>query len=162
MTRKLIVDNMVCCGCLSCMINCAQHHDGHASPESARIEVDLEPFSGTHGIIHCQQCQPADCQDSCPQGAIELSDDGDYYVVDPELCIDCHMCVDACPHGAMRVNPFTDRVIKCDLCEGDPVCVRSCFTGALWVGPPGEGPPDKRVSRYFHLERQGDKRGEES
>ena len=36
-----------------------------------------------------------------------------------------------CPFGAILYDPDNRRVIKCDLCGGDPQCVRFCPTGAL-------------------------------
>ena len=42
-----------------------------------------------------------------------------------EKCIGCLACVDACPFGAIQINPDGD-VLKCDLCGGDPVCVKYC------------------------------------
>ena len=156
MKLKLVVDSAVCCGCLSCVTNCAQHHDGHAAAASARIEVELEPFSGLHRIVHCHHCDEPECAAVCPQGAIQPPETGPGLVVDLELCIDCHQCIEACPHGAMRHNPFAGHVIKCDLCGGEPRCVQSCFTGALWIEREQPDPPprpDKLQSRYFWLER---------
>jgi len=34
------------------------------------------------------------------------------------------MCVTACPFGAMSFDSIGKKVIKCDLCDGDPQCVR--------------------------------------
>ena len=33
------------------------------------------------------------------------------------------------------VAPVTGRVLKCDLCDGDPICVKVCPTGALNYEP---------------------------
>jgi carbon-monoxide dehydrogenase iron sulfur subunit len=40
-------------------------------------------------------------------------------------------CVFACPFGATFVDQDSGRVLKCDLCDGDPTCVKVCPTGAL-------------------------------
>jgi Fe-S-cluster-containing hydrogenase component 2 len=37
----------------------------------------------------------------------------------------------ACPFGAIGVDTQEDKIIKCDLCEGQPVCVEFCEAGAL-------------------------------
>jgi Fe-S-cluster-containing hydrogenase component 2 len=39
------------------------------------------------------------------------------------------MCVAACPFGA--VFSFKGDIIKCDLCDGEPVCINYCSTNAL-------------------------------
>ncbi len=39
------------------------------------------------------------------------------------------LCVTACPqypNSAVRVIPATKKAIKCDLCGGDPQCVKFC------------------------------------
>ena len=41
------------------------------------------------------------------------------------------MCVTACPFGGMGIDTVVQQVIKCDLCDGDPICVRFCDPGAL-------------------------------
>ena len=52
-------------------------------------------------------------------------------VVDEEKCTGCGLCVMACPYGAVRLDPVTGKAIKCDLCGGEPVCVKHCPFGAL-------------------------------
>jgi Fe-S-cluster-containing dehydrogenase component len=37
----------------------------------------------------------------------------------------------ACPFGALGFESERHTVYKCDLCGGDPLCVRYCFPGAL-------------------------------
>jgi carbon-monoxide dehydrogenase iron sulfur subunit len=48
-----------------------------------------------------------------------------------DLCIGCKFCVAVCPFGAMGIDPVARKVIKCDLCDGEPVCVKFCETKAL-------------------------------
>jgi Fe-S-cluster-containing hydrogenase component 2 len=36
-----------------------------------------------------------------------------------------------CPFGVISINPDKKEMIKCDLCEGNPQCVKWCPTGAL-------------------------------
>ena len=36
-----------------------------------------------------------------------------------------------CPFGGPSFDPIEKRVVKCDLCDGNPVCVEVCPTGAL-------------------------------
>jgi Fe-S-cluster-containing hydrogenase component 2 len=35
------------------------------------------------------------------------------------------MCVSACPFGAINVGP-DETILVCDLCNGDPMCVKFC------------------------------------
>ena len=52
-------------------------------------------------------------------------------VVDSDLCIACGMCMIACPLGGMSVDTEGGHAVKCDLCEGDPLCVKFCAYGAI-------------------------------
>ena len=36
-----------------------------------------------------------------------------------------------CPFGAMNFNTIDKKVIKCDLCDGEPQCVRFCDIKAV-------------------------------
>ena len=48
-----------------------------------------------------------------------------------DLYIGCRACVAACPFGAIRYWPEDNKILKCDLCGGDPACVRYCATKIL-------------------------------
>jgi len=41
------------------------------------------------------------------------------------------MCTYACPISAPTINPDRHVAINCDLCNGDPKCVKLCPTEAL-------------------------------
>jgi Fe-S-cluster-containing hydrogenase component 2 len=41
------------------------------------------------------------------------------------------MCIAVCPFGAMSFDTLGEKVIKCDLCDGEPVCVKFCETQAI-------------------------------
>ncbi len=47
--------------------------------------------------------------------------------LEPEKCTGCLQCEMACSYE----NEATGKVIKCDLCGGDPWCAKACPTGAI-------------------------------
>ncbi len=67
----------------------------------------------------------------CPKEAIDRDQELDRIQVNYDLCIGCKMCVSACPFGAMGFDADRGRVFKCDLCDGDPQCVRFCDMKAV-------------------------------
>ena len=67
----------------------------------------------------------------CPVKAITRDEALDYVKVDYDICIGCRACVSACPFGAMSFDVVDSQVIKCDLCDGEPQCVRFCEVQAL-------------------------------
>ena len=79
----------------------------------------------------CQQCQDAPCMGVCPANAISRNDEFNIIEVDYDKCIGCRSCVAICPFGAMGFNSIDRQVFKCDLCDGDPQCVRFCEVQAI-------------------------------
>jgi len=131
---RIKVRQQECNGCLSCMTVCSTVNEAYASLSGARVQVELSPFEGAPKITICRQCAKAACIEECPTGAIARDDDG-YILVDYARCTattdGCRGCIDACPFHAMFWNALTERVMKCELCHGDPQCVKTCAAGAL-------------------------------
>ncbi|MHB8764075.1 MAG: thiamine pyrophosphate-dependent enzyme, partial [Deferrisomatales bacterium] len=46
-------------------------------------------------------------------------------------CVDCRLCTLVCESGGTVAAPPGGTVLKCDLCGGDPACVRASDRGAL-------------------------------
>jgi carbon-monoxide dehydrogenase iron sulfur subunit len=116
----------LCAGCLSCQTTCSLLSVGLVSPESPRIRIELDPFSGDNDARFCHQCDTPRCMESCPTGAIAKDDATGVVSVIAEICDACGVCVEACPFGAMFWDSASDRPFKCDLCGGDPACAKAC------------------------------------
>lgn len=57
-------------------------------------------------------------------------------MVNHDKCLRCKMCSIACPFGATTYDPIGDMIAKCDLCGGDPQCVKQCPSGAITYEDP--------------------------
>jgi len=68
---------------------------------------------------------------ACPVKAISSNYEMSRVEVDYDICIGCRTCVSVCPFGAMNFNYIDRKVAKCDLCDGDPQCVRFCEVNAI-------------------------------
>jgi len=132
MQRKmLIVDYEKCVGCGFCEMACAIQQGKTVS--STKSMIGLVRFRDV-GIIFpmvCQQCLKPLCADSCPTGALSRNEETGAMVVDPDLCIACKMCTVACPLAGIFVDFEVGHAVKCNLCNGDPLCVKVCGYGAL-------------------------------
>ena len=78
----------------------------------------------------CLQCDNPSCMKVCPVRAI-TRDENNAVVINYNKCIGCKMCSNACPLGNISYHPMVGRVFKCDLCGGDPKCVKYCPGHAL-------------------------------
>jgi carbon-monoxide dehydrogenase iron sulfur subunit len=130
-TKVLKIDYEKCTGCRTCEQVCVLKHDGVINPMRSRIRVVKWDMEGLYIPMSCQQCQDAPCMVGCPVGAISRNDEMNRVEVDYDICIGCRTCVSVCPFGAMNFNPIDRKVTKCDLCDGDPQCVRFCDVKAI-------------------------------
>ena len=129
--KALMINYEKCTGCRLCELVCSVMHEGVSNPSRARIKVIKWEAEGLYIPMSCQQCEDAPCTNVCPVKAISRDDDLARVMVDYDMCIGCRACVSACPFGAMSFNVIDKRVFKCDLCEGDPQCVRFCEEKAV-------------------------------
>ena len=129
--KVLMINPEKCTGCRLCELVCAVKHDGISNPSRSRIRVMKWEMDGVYIPMACQQCQDAPCMGVCPAGALSRNDELNRVEVDYNKCIGCRSCVSVCPFGAMAFNPIDRQVFKCDLCDGDPQCVRFCSVNCL-------------------------------
>jgi len=111
------------------------YHEGKIWPEASRIRVFM--LIPTVEIPHlCAQCDDAPCIANCPAGALTVNKETGAIVVDKEACTACGSCIEACPGRVPTIHPTEKYALICDLCGGDPQCVKVCQEGgynALWI-----------------------------
>ena len=78
-----------------------------------------------------RQCQDAPYMIICPVKTIPRDETLSRVMVDHNKCIGCRSCVAVCPFGAKGFNVIDRKNFKCDLCDGDPQCVRFCEVKAV-------------------------------
>lgn len=135
LTERLIVDINKCTGCMACVLTCSFVKFGIFSPDYSRIRLLKFEDSGVDAPIFCQQCENARCMEACPKDAIVRDAGTGIIVIDEELCDGCGICLVSCPYGAISAYYEASKknrlILKCDLCRGDPQCVKWCETKAL-------------------------------
>ena len=68
---------------------------------------------------------------ACPVDAIVVNLATGAKDVLEDRCVGCKVCTIACPFGTVNYNQDTGKVVKCDLCGGDPACATACPTEAI-------------------------------
>ncbi len=147
-------DPKLCTGCRACELVCVGFHERVFNPKIARIRVvRSEPASDI--TITCHQCEDPPCVKVCPAGAIRKLKSGLVEVIDAR-CVGCGVCAEACPFGAIWLHHERGKATKCDLCGGDPQCIKHCVPGALKLTAP-EGVAIER--RFAAAVRRAPERG---
>ena len=125
------IDMAKCSGCRRCEVNCSFFRTGSVGRAKARVKVVKIEEIGLDYPVSCRQCRERYCL-KCPESAIEIGSFGQV-IVSPTLCISCGTCEKLCPIGAIEL--VGDIPFVCDLCGGDPRCVKQCTLGAIVFEP---------------------------
>lgn len=154
--KRIIVNAQACSGCRACQVACVAHHESRFGISTARIRVVKVEAMGTDHPHVCRQCRPAPCVEACTVGALQRHARTGAIVVDAGLCIGCAACVDACPFGMAMLDPASGVALICDLCDGDPACVKRCATGAIRYADPDLAARAAETERRAGVERASD------
>lgn len=125
--KKLFSDRKVCTGCRSCEVICSfTHLNGESNPKKARIRVRQDLLQGQSEPIVCRQCNKPKCIPACPEDALHQDASLKVPVINQTRCNLCLACVKACSFGAIFYDKTDEALLFCDLCGGDPMCVKFC------------------------------------
>ena len=163
-------DSTKCTGCKACEVACFTVHSRQHNPIGKTVgtvtvpvtpRLYLTKFEKGCMPVQCKHCEDAPCLNACTKGAISRIDC--QVIVDPEKCIGCKDCMQACPFGAIALPPYAKNghvvaqamspepqvfASKCDLCqgiEGGPACVRVCPHEALRIVDPEAEREEKNI-----------------
>ncbi|MDH5703156.1 MAG: 4Fe-4S dicluster domain-containing protein [Aigarchaeota archaeon] len=119
-----------CVGCRVCEYVCSLEKEKAFNPTLSRIRT-LRIYPNTNASIACRLCEDAPCVIACPRKALEQSKENGVILVDDDKCDGCGWCIEACDFGTITLMPDRKTVVICDLCEGEPKCVKWCPEEAL-------------------------------
>jgi Fe-S-cluster-containing dehydrogenase component len=143
-----------CVGCRRCEVACTAFHDNKIQPNISRVKISrnfnfgpegprlgMDRGPGLYGNFRligetCLQCpHPVPCMTACPSSAIVTDPTTGARVIDLNKCTGCGICTKACPWQMTSLDEEAKKATKCDLCGGDPECVKTCPSGALSYVP---------------------------
>jgi carbon-monoxide dehydrogenase iron sulfur subunit len=134
--ERITVHKDLCTGCRACQVACVAHHEGAFGVFLARIHVSKDEPLGLDFPETCRLCGRAPCVAACPTEALYIDSTTSAVLLRSEDCVQCSACVEACPFSMVQVHPETHLPLICDLCGGEPSCVKRCPTGAITYGEP--------------------------
>ena len=151
----MVIDVRRCYGCNACSVACKAEFDvplGETRSWVEEIEKGTYPFVSRSFLPRlCNQCSVPSCVSVCPTGATWRRAEDGIVVIDPNICIGCKYCLQACPYDQRFTNEDTGSADKCDFCihrvsQGlDPACVEACPARARIFGDLND--PESEVSR---------------
>lgn len=125
----------ICTGCQTCALACVLTHEGFINPKMGRNTVKTDVQVGyVTDVMYCQQCDDPKCLKACQTGALHVDETTGARVINQDTCVGCQDCLNACIFAPMssriKYNAETKKCYKCDLCGGEPACVKYCPMGA--------------------------------
>lgn len=145
----IVRDYQRCSGCRRCEIACSISHEGRIWPEASRVRVFML-VPGAEIPHLCAQCPDYPCVASCPSKALSVDKNTSAVVVDDKKCTACGACIRACPGSVPHMHPRDKHIVICDLCGGEPQCVKACTVagyGALRLVKEKAWPSHKLFAR---------------
>lgn len=157
----MVIDTRRCSGCHACTVACKSEFDVPLGKTRSWVEYTEK---GTYPNVSraflprlCNQCSEPQCVSVCPTGATYKREEDGIVVVDPDICIGCKYCMQACPYDARFINPLTGAADKCDFCLHRvsrgvvPACVNTCVGRARIFGDLND--PKSEISKVLNANR---------
>ena len=144
--KIVTMDPSKCVGCRNCEYACAFQRTDDFQRKDSMIRMNFYPEQRFCMPLTCFHCAEAFCMEVCPAGAIKRDSGTGAVIIDAKLCAGCKMCMLACPFGNIHFDSKAKVSLKCDLCGGEPNCVKFCISGALQYLDEEESYCDKRIS----------------
>ncbi|QDF27804.1 4Fe-4S dicluster domain-containing protein [Halarcobacter anaerophilus] len=169
MNYAMALDYQNCINCKACETACKEENGVQLGADKQRIWVGI-----TEGSIfgksfvnlypsQCNHCETAPCVSVCPTNASHIVAGG-IVKVDPDKCILCKGCMEACPYDARFVDDTKVAVDKCTFCDhrieeyGTTACQATCPTNVRLFGDLDDENSDLvkllKKSRFFFLKEE--------
>ncbi|MCO4743782.1 MAG: polysulfide reductase NrfD [Proteobacteria bacterium] len=154
MNYGFLIDTGSCIGCHACSTACKSENQvplGVNRTWVKTVEVGRYPdVTRQFQVTRCNHCSNPPCVRICPVTAMYQRNDG-IVEFDPDVCIGCKGCIQACPYDAIYMDPDTHTAQKCHFCAHrvdvgqEPACVVVCPEHAILAGDLDD--PESEISR---------------
>lgn len=152
---QMAIDLERCTGCHACSVACKVENEVPLGNFRTKVyyydEGQFPHVRRSFLPVVCMQCADAPCLKACPTNSIRRGEDG-IVRIDTDTCRGHGKCEEACPYGAVYVDPRRNIADKCDFCSHrlqvgmQPACVETCPSGALVFGDVND--PASPIARF--------------
>ncbi len=152
---SMALDLERCTGCHACSVACkVENHVplGHFRTKVYYLDEGKFPKTKRNFLpTLCMQCEDAPCLKACPTSSISKGSDG-IVRINANTCDGIGCCEDACPYGAIYIDPVANVADKCDFCSHrleqgmQPACVETCPADVLVFGDLND--PQSPISKF--------------
>ena len=119
---KIKIDKKKCSGCHLCEVVCSLFHEGTINTEKSAIRIQKDDIhTSINTPIVCRQCKEMKCLSG--EEVMERSEKKKF--------IWDRTRAERCPFDALTV--FGKNAYHCDLCGGNPRCVKVCTPKAIHI-----------------------------
>ncbi|UCB60518.1 MAG: 4Fe-4S dicluster domain-containing protein, partial [Candidatus Bathyarchaeota archaeon] len=115
----------------SCVVTCSLVKHRVFSKKKALISIWKDENRCLGIPLICEHCERPPCMEACPQDVITKDSLTGIVTIDQASCTGCGACGEACPFESEIIRLKDGVAIKCDLCGGEPACVKVCLQKAL-------------------------------
>ena len=171
MQYGMVIDLERCMGCQTCATSCKLANNLPSGNWWNTVRTEggktIDTASGEypncelqHYPVACQHCKEPACVAVCPTGATYKDEETGLVMQDPETCIGCKSCIEACPYAVRVYNDgepapvhIANTVEKCTMCanlvkqDQQPMCVQACVGYARFFGDLDD--PESEVSKLI-------------
>jgi len=154
------IDNRACIGCHACTVACKSEHEVPIGVNRTWVKyIEKGEFPNARrsfSVQRCNHCDDAPCVAICPVTSLFRRPDG-IVDFDPQRCIGCKACMQACPYDALYLDPGTLTAAKCNYCAHriesglEPACVVVCPVEAIVSGDLDD--PNSRIAQLDRTQR---------
>ncbi len=154
MNYGFVINNDACIGCHACSTACKSENEVPLGVQRTWVKsVETGAFpdvARSFQVTRCNHCANPPCVRICPVTAMYQRDDG-IVEFDPDVCIGCKACMQACPYDAIYIDPESGTAAKCHYCAHkvdlglEPACVVVCPEHAILAGDLDD--PDTEIAR---------------
>jgi anaerobic carbon-monoxide dehydrogenase iron sulfur subunit len=117
---RIKIDKKKCSGCRLCEMVCSLFHGGVINPQKSAVRIKSDDMDTSMNVpVVCRQCKDMKCLEGEETNARR----------EKKKFLWDHSRAQKCPFHALPV--FDGCAYHCDLCGGNPRCLKVCTPNAL-------------------------------